>query len=340
MTYEQLLSDLGHGKVGSLYLLHGEEPYFIDKIAEFFEDKMLSEAEKAFNLVVLYGKETEYGQVVDECRQLSMFAERRIVILKEAQDMKSLPMLESYAEKPVQSTTLVVCHKYKKADRRTKFVKLAEENGISFESKPLYDNQLAPWIKARSQALGLRLENGVAELLSENLGSDLSRISNEIEKLALNATKDKPVSIKDIREHIGVSKDFDVFELCKALVEKDFRKSSLIFNYFAENSTANPAPAIIAGIYSFMNKVMIVKYHGKSGTDLARIAGVSPFFLDQYRKAAANFSMTHLAGIFQALKHADMHSKGVDVRKPENSSIYKDILVAFMQPEAANYTPT
>lgn len=333
MTYEQLLTDLGHGKVGPLYLLHGEEPYFIDKITEFFEDKLLSEAEKAFNLVVLYGKETEYGQVVDECRQLSMFAERRVVILKEAQDMKSLPKLEVYAEKPVQSTILVVCHKYKKIDRRTKLAKLAEENGIVFESKTLFDNQVAPWIKGRINALGFKTENGVAELLAENLGSDLSRISNEIEKLSLNAKKDKLISIKDIREYIGVSKDFDVFELCKALVQKDFRKSSQILNYFAENATANPPPAIIATIYGFMNKVMIVKYHGRSGADLAKLAEISPFFLDQYKQAANHFTIPHLTSIFAAIKKADMHSKGVGARKPESSSIYKDILVAFMNSE-------
>ena len=335
MTYEQLLTDLGHGKVGTLYLLHGEEPYFIDKISEFFEDKVLTEAEKAFNLVVLYGKETEYGQVLDECRQLSMFGERRVVILKEAQDMKTLTKLETYAEKPVASTTLVVCHKYKKVDRRTKFAKLAEENGISFESKTLFENQLAPWIRSRIQSLGFKADTGVAELLAENLGSDLSRISNELEKLALHARSDKPVTVKDVREHIGISKDFDVFELCKALTEKDFRKSNLILNYFSDNATAHPAPAIISALYSFMNKVIIIKYHHKTPGDLARLAGVSPFFLNQYKQAAANFSMAHLAAIFNELKQADKHSKGVGVRRPEQASIFKDILVSFMEPPGA-----
>lgn len=331
MTFDQIIKDIKAAKYSPVYFLHGEEPYYIDKISDLIENVVLNEGEKAFNQVVLYGKDADFKVVVDEARQFPMMSSFRVIIIKEAQEMKTLLELTPYFEKPSPSSIIVLCHKYKKLDKRTKLSKLLEEKGVVFESKKLYDNQIAGWVKDYIQKLGYNTDPGVPDMLAEYLGADLIKISNEVDKLILNVPNNKPISIADVKDQIGISKEFDVFELNKVLGEKNFTKAAMIMRYFSQNPSANPAIVAIASMYGYFNKVYIAKYHsGLSDADLAKLTGVSPFFLKEYRVAAKNYTFPQLFKVFQILKTSDQHAKGVGARRADDGAILKDILITCM----------
>lgn len=333
MTFDQLIKDIKATRYSPVYFLHGEEPYYIDKIADHIENTVLNEGEKAFNQVVLYGKDADFKVIVDEARQFPMMSPYRVVIIREAQEMKTLTELLTYLEKPSPTSILVICHKYKKLDKRTKFAKVLDENAIVFESKKLYDNQVAPWVKDYIKQIGYGAENGVAEMLAEYLGADLNKISNELEKLSLNVPKSRSITIEDVKEQIGISKDFDVFELQKVLGERNFTKATMIIRYFAQNPTANPVIVTISTLFGYFNKVLITKNYMKhNDQELAKLTGINPFFLKEYRNAANNYSQAHLHKIFQVLKTADKNSKGIGNRRSNDEAIFKDLLIAFMIP--------
>lgn len=332
MTHEDIIKDIRQNKYQPVYFLHGDEPYFIDMVSDFIENNVLNESEKAFNQVVVYGKDTEFKTIIDEARQFPMMSGYRVIILKEAQEMKTLQELVSYIEKPSLQSILVICHKYKKIDKRTKFAKLLDSKAVVFESKKLYADKVPPWISSYIKNLGHTIQPNAADLLSEYLGSDLSKICNEVDKLILNVKKGESISVDDVKDQIGVSKDFDVFEFQKALGEKNFVKSSLIIKYFSENTTANPSVVIISSLYSYFNKVYITALNLKESDQvLAKLLGLgTAFFVKDYKIAAANYPPNQLKKIFQSLKKADLNSKGVGVRRGDSSSIYKDILIACM----------
>lgn len=331
MTHHSIIKDIQVGKYSPLYFLHGDEPYYIDLIADFIENNILNEAEKAFNQIVLYGKDIDYKQVVDEARQFPMMSNLRVIIVKEAQDLKSINDLATYFEKPARSAVLVFCYKYKKLDKRTKISKLLEENGVVFESKKLYDNQVVPWIKEYLSAKGLKPAAGAAELLGEYIGADLQKLSNEIDKLGLNFKQGDTIKQEDVKELIGVSKEFDVFEFQKSLGEKNYAKALLIANYFGKNQNAHPIVMLLSSIYGYFNKIMIAKYHGnKSDQELSKLLGVNPFFLTEYRVASKNYSFVQLTHIFESLKNCDKASKGVGSRRSDQTALLKDFLISCM----------
>lgn len=331
MSADEILKDLKAGKISPFYLLHGEEPYYIDKVADYMEDHLLNEMEKAFNQVVVYGKDANVTSIIDEARQYPMMSTKRVIILKEAQQMKNIADLLPYAEHPVSTTILVICFKYGKLDKRTKFYKALEDKGVVFESKKIYDNQVANWVKEYLKAENYTCDNGVCDLIAEYLGADLSKISNELNKLILNVPKGKSIKTDDVRELIGISKEFDVFELQKMLGERNFAKASQIINYLADNQGPNPSVVIITNLFGYFNKVLIANQHGaKSDQELSKLTGINPFFLKEYRQAAKNYSKQQLAVIFEALKNADKASKGIGNRRNDVTSIYKDFLISCM----------
>lgn len=332
MTFESIMKDLKAGKYHPIYFLYGDEPYFIDQVSDYIEKNVLTEAEKSFNQVILYGKETEFKTIVDEARQFPMMASKRLIIVKEAQEMKSLPELISYIEKPSSSSILVICHKYKKLDKRTKFSKILDEKAIVFDSKKLFENQVSPWIRDFIKVKGLTAEAGVPDIIAEYLGADLSKISNELNKLILNFDTNTTITVNDVKEQIGISKEFNVFELQRVLGERNYVKAAMIINYFKENPNANPSTLIISSLYSYFNKVMITRSHSNlTDQDLSKQTGVNPFFLKEYRNAAKNYSMPQLIKIFQMLKSADKTSKGISNRRSDEGAIFKDILITFLQ---------
>jgi len=330
MTYQDILKDLKAKKYAPIYLLSGEESYYIDKISQYIEQNVLDESEKAFNQIIAYGKDTEEKSIIDECRQYPMMSQYRLVVIKEAQDLKITEILESYMENPVPSSILVLNYKHKKVDKRKKFVKSVQKNGIFYETPKLYDNQVAAWISSHMKDVGLKPESGVPQILADYLGTNLSNIILEIEKLSINASKTKVITVDDVRDQIGVSKEFDVFELTNNLAAIDFTKSLQIINFMAANKNQSIHSAL-PNLFNFFYKTAIVKQNTKaSDFELSKMAGIAPNFIKTYRLAANNYSSEKLQKIFRTLKKCDKASKGVDSRHNEELPIFKELLISCM----------
>jgi len=324
------------GKLDPVYFLYGEEPYFIDQLVHIFEHKIMDEGLRSFNMAVMFGKDSDFKQVVDEARQFPMMADRRIVILKEAQEMKTLPDLLGYIERPTPHTVLVIAHKYKKIDKRTKFGKAILDKSVSFESKPLYDNQLPDWIQAYVTQKSAKIEATATRMLAEYLGTDLHKVANEIDKLILSrGSKDVIINAQMVQDQIGISKEFNVFELQKALATKDVIKSQVITNYFIQNPKSNPLVVINSNLFNYFVKVMIVAQHGKTQDDnalLKMLALPSAFFLNEYKTAARNYSVGHLRNIIRYLKNVDLMSKGVSNRSLSDGALLKELIFLILHP--------
>lgn len=314
LTAEQLLSDLRKKNFQPVYFLYGMESYFIDEISQFFEQKVLSESERAFNQMVLYGKDADFQAVVDNARRYPMMAQHQLVILKEAQEMRSLGNLISYVENPTPTTILVICHKHKRFNMNTKFGKMLKSKAVVFQSKPLYDNQVPDWISKYLKKKKLQVQPEAAELLAEYLGTSLSKVVNELDKLRLNLPEGTVVTSKHIEDNIGISKDYNVFELQKALSQRDVLKSNRIVNYFAANPKKNALPAVISSLYNYFSKVYMLHFLKQlpEGELLSALQLRSAFFLREYRAAARAFPLRKTEHVLSLLKEFDLKSKGVD----------------------------
>lgn len=332
MTYQEIIKNLQNKKYAPLYLLHGDEAFFIDKISQYIEKNVLTDGEKAFNQAVLYGKEIDFKQVVDEARQYPMMASYRVVIVKEAQEMKSLDKLEQYIENPSPQSIVVLCHKHKKLDKRKKFYKKAGSAGIVFESKQLYDNQLPAWISDYLLNFGYKIDYNASMMVAEYLGNDLSKISNELDKLMLNIEKNATIGIEDIQEQIGISKDYNVFELQKAIGSKDVEKIFRIIQYFSENEKAHPLPLVIGNLYSFFSKLYITAFNLKTpDNQLQKLLGLpSPYFVKEYKSAAANLGFEKIKSTFFALKKADLSSKGYGSRNQTSKGTLQELAIDIL----------
>jgi len=329
LTFETIIKDIKNKKYSPIYLLHGDESFYIDKISSYIEHHVLNEGEKAFNLAVLYGKDTEFKTVVDEARQFPMMSSHRVIILKEAQDMRSLKNLASYAENPSPQSILVINHKHKKFDARTKLAKAIKANGILFESKKLYDNQVQGWIAQYIADKGYAISPDAALISAEYLGTDLNKIANEMDKVIVNLKDEKTISADLIKEMVGISKDYNVFELQKAIGTLNTEKVFRIVDYFAANPKPNPLVMVLSNLYGYFSKVYIAAYHGKkSDNELKTLLGLpTPYFVKEYRVAAQNFRGQKLIKIFAALKEADLKSKGVGARNMEDKAILRDFMI-------------
>ena len=238
--------------------LEGEEEYFIDKAVEFAENHILSESEASFNLTIFYGKDANWPDVINACRRYPMFAERQVVLLKEAQQMRDVEKLESYMENPLHSTVLVVSYKEKKLDARKKFAKLIKEKGVLLTTKKMYENQLPEWTQNLLETKGLSITQKGLALLIDHIGNDLTRIENEVDKICVNLGKRTSITEDDIENFIGVSKDYNVFELQSALAAKDLARGIRIIQYFEANPKAAPIQLILPSLYSFFSKVFMM----------------------------------------------------------------------------------
>lgn len=329
MTYEALLKDLHNKKYAPVYFLSGEEPFYIDKIASYIEQNVLDESEKAFNQIVLYGKDADFKAIVDECRQFPMMASRRVVILREAQDMKSLSDLTGYIERPSENSILVICYKYDKLDKRTKFAKSVDKHAVCFESKRLYDDKIAPFIIHYVKEKGFNIKSEAADLMAEYVGSELNRLANEIDKLCVGRTHGVTFDMQVVKDEIGLSRDFSVFNLQSAFAERNVKKAATIIRNFIDNSKNNPEVVVISSLYGFFYKVFIAAHHAADNdfTLQKKLGLSSPYFVAEYRKAAKNYTLNDLKNIFGSLKKADLHSKGMGARSFGPEEIFKDLLI-------------
>lgn len=330
LKHTDILKDLKAKQYKPVYFLHGPESYFIDQISDYIEANVLTESEKSFNQTVLYGKDTDHLTVVDVARRYPMMAQHQVVVLKEAQDMKSLKELKTYVEKPLDSTVLVICHKHKKLNLNSGFGKALKANAVVFESKKLYDNQVPDWIAGYLKSKKLQITPDGAQLIGEYLGANLSKVSNELDKLAINLPTGTQVTPKEIEEQIGISKDYNIFELQKALGQRDILKANRIVQYFASNPKRNPLPVVLGSLYNYFSKIYIL--HALKGADekevLKKLRLGSAFFLKEYRNAARNFNMPRTEMVLGLLKEYDLKSKGVDYNTvgKEDGALIKELV--------------
>ncbi|NKI25156.1 DNA polymerase III subunit delta [Arenibacter sp. 6A1] len=323
-----IVGNIKKGNIAPIYFLTGEEPYFIDKISEFIEKSILSEEERGFNQVVLYGKDVTVDDVVGNAKRYPMMAERQVVIVKEAQHLsRSIEGLAAYAEQPQPSTVLVVCYKNSKLDKRKKLYKEIQKKGVFFESKKLYENKVADWIKKVLKVKGYGITHKAAELLVEFLGTDLGRIDKELDKLCMMVPKGVEITPEAIELNIGISKDYNNFELKKAVIERDFVKAARIVNYFSQNPKDNPFVLTISLLYSFF--IQLLGYHGLKDHSKANVVsslGVKPFLVPEIQLAAKNYPMRRVSEIVSHLRELDVKGKGVGAGMTQQD-LLKELLV-------------
>jgi len=331
MKYEEILSSIKNRVFSPIYFLHGEEAFFIDQICNAIDNTVLNEGEKDFNQVVVYGRETDIPTIISMAKRFPMMASHQVILVKEAQNIKKIDELLPYVENPQPSTILVFCHKYGKIDGRKKVVQRIKKAHVLFESKKLYDNQISPWINSYINSKGYKISLTASLILSEYLGSDLSKISNEIEKLIIDGDKSKTIDIEDVQEKIGISKDFNVFELQKALGKKDIMKSNQIINYFASDPKNHPLVMVIPILYNyFVNLGIIYTLQDKSKRNIASNLGINPYFVDDILNASRNYTYGKIVKIISYLREYDAKSKGIKNNSSNNQDLMKELVFKIL----------
>lgn len=332
MKFEEIIANLQKRIYHPVYFLYGEEPYYIDQISGFIAANVLSDAEKSFNQTVLYGKDSDGPQVVNAAKRYPMMAERQVIIVREAQELKDFESLVHYIEKPLQSTLLVINYKYKNPDGRKKVFKLLMEKAISFESKKLYDSQIPGWITGYLTKKKYNIQPKAASLLAEFLGSDLSKISNELDKLIIVlGDSERTITPLHIEKNIGISKDYNQFELQNALGKRDTVKANRIIHYFAQNQKTNPIPQTLASLYYFFSKLLILHYlKDRSKQNVAKVLKVNPYFANDYIDAAGRYRPAKIVEIMSVLREYDMRSKGFGGDTTPEGALLKELVFKIL----------
>ena len=329
---KQLVTDIKKGNLKPIYFLMGEEPYYIDKISDFIENNVLAEEEKGFNQMVLYGRDVAIDDIVGNAKRYPMMAERQVVIVKEAQDLsRTIEKLANYASNPQPTTVLVVNYKYKKIDKRKALYKAIKKAGVVYESKRLYENQVADWIRRVLSGQNYSISPKAAQMLVEFLGTDLSKINNELDKLKIILPEGTQISPTHIEENIGISKDYNNFELRKAVGERNSVKAFKIANYFAENPKDNPMVVTVSLLFNFFSQLL--HFHGlhdKSPRAVASALKINPYFVNEYIAAARNFPMKKVSSVVATLREFDVKSKGVGSNSVPQGDLLKELLVRIL----------
>jgi len=332
MDYNQIIADLKAKKYSPVYFLEGEEPYFMDQISDFILENVLTEDEKGFNQSILYGKDLSIDAILTTAKRYPMMAERQVVVIREAQNIKNIEDLASYVEKPLTSTILVINYKYKTIDKRKKLYKALSKNGVYLESKPLYDNQVPAWITKYLKEKNLGIDPRAAQLIADFIGSDLQRIVNELEKVTISLVPGTSIMPDDVEKNIGISKEFNTFELQNALGNKDILKSNRIINYFIDNEKMHPLTVIIGMLANYYRKVLV--YHSienKSDRNLvAQKLGVNPFFINDYTNAAKNYSLDKAIAIISMMREYDLRSKGARGGSTANGDLLREMVFKIL----------
>ena len=339
LSFEQILKDIKNKVYYPVYFLSGEEPFFIDVISDYLEEQVLDEMEKEFNLSILYGKDTDIPNILSVAKRFPMMASHHLVIVREAQNVRNMEIREGqkttnpenealvkYLENPLESTILVFCYKYKNLDRRRKMAKTILQNGVLFEGKRIYDNQLPAWISDYVQRKGYKIGVKATQMLADHLGTDLAKVTNEIQKLFISLPKGAEITPAAIEENIGISKDYNIFELQDALGDQNPEKAFRIAKYFGDNQKSNPLFLTLGMLYLYFQKLMLYHYAtDKSEKGLASAIGVNPFLMKGYHKAARNFPPDRIERIFSYLRECDLKLKGVGNRSADAGELLKEL---------------
>ncbi len=331
MVYQKIIQQIRNRMFHPVYLLFGEEPYYIDLISDTIEEEVLQETEKEFNQTVVYGSDIDVKQLLGIVKRYPMMASHMVVIVREAQLIKNLDELQSYLDNPLKSTILVLCYKYKKPDKRKAFYKAAQKSGVVFESEKLKDSAVPLWITSYVRNSGYLISEKNAVMIAEHLGNDLSRIINELGKVFISLSPGLQVTAELIEENIGISKDYNFFELQKAIGSRDIVKANRIALYFGNNPKEHPMPMLIAMFYGYFSRLLKLHFAGTTNRNLmAEKAGISLYFLEEYRQAARNYSPQKLMRIIEYIRIYDMKSKGFENTSTDHSELLKELLFKIL----------
>jgi DNA polymerase-3 subunit delta len=331
MSAEKIIRDWQNKLFKPVYWLEGEENYIIDKVVEYAEHNILSESEASFNLTIFYGKDAAWADVVNACMRYPMFSERQVVLLKEAQQMRDIDKLEAYISKPLSSTVFVVSYKEKKVDGRSKLAKLLKEKGEVLSTKKMYDNQLPEWTSELVRSKGYSISPKAVQLLVNNIGNDLSRIDNEVKKVLVNLAQRKSISEDDIEKYVGISKDYNAFELQLAIARKDVAKAIQIIQYFDANPKAAPIQLILPTLYNLFSKTyMIFELNTPDEKAVAAGIGVSPYFVKDYMATAKSYGLQGVEKALLLLHQYNLRSVGVNDSGTSDASLLKEMVVKMV----------
>ncbi|RLD60245.1 MAG: DNA polymerase III subunit delta [Bacteroidetes bacterium] len=330
-TFDQIMSDLKNKIYKPIYFLMGAESFYIDQITDYISSNVLTEAEKAFNQTVVYGRDVDVKDIDNLARRYPMMSSHQVIIVKEAQTVKNIENLVYYAGNPLKSTILVINYKYKNLAKNKKLYKEINKNGIIFESKKLYDNQIPAWINKYLNNQLYTIEPVASALLNDYLGTDLSKIVNELDKLIISLPANSKITTKHIEENIGISKDYNNFELQNALAQKDILKANRIINHFGKNQKDNPIILTINSLYYYFRKVLI--YHfmkDKSNRNVAATLQINPYFVKDYQTAARRYNPKKVVDIIAYLREYDLKSKGVDNVSATPEELLKELIFKIL----------
>ena len=327
MDVKEIIRKIKGGDLQRIYLLHGEEPYFIDIISDAISQHAIPEHERDFNQSIIYGKDAELLSLVSELKSFPMMAERRVVILKEAQDFKQIDELESYFENPSDSTVFVVCFKYKFIDGRKKYIKSILQNGLVFKSEKVKEYQLSDWIHKYVKSTGYDITSKATMLLADFLGNDLSRISNELEKLSILVEKGTTINEIHIEENIGISKDYNVFELTNAVAKKDTLKAMKIIQYFDYNPKAIEFPVVMANLFKHFSQIMRIHFLPvKTKEAIAQSLKLHPFVVGELLISKNLYDPKKIASVIALLHEYDLKSKGLGSSNASNAELLRELV--------------
>ncbi|CAN5660344.1 DNA polymerase III subunit delta [soil metagenome] len=330
MSAEKIIADWKKKSYKPVYWLEGEEPYYIDMVVNYAEHHLLNESEASFNLTVFYGRDADWASVLNACMRYPMFAEKQVVLLKEAQHMKDIEKLENYVSKPLSSTIFVVGYKDKKLDARTKFAKVIKEKGEVVTTKKMYDNQLPEWTSQMIASHGLSINPKALALLVDHIGNDLNRLQNEVEKLSVNLAGRKNISEEDIETYIGISKEFNVFELQDAIAQKNLAKAIRIIQYFAANPKAAPIQLLLPTLYSYFSKIYSI--YGMENKSEQALFGIfrNSFAIKAAQQAMSNYGYSGVEKVLLLLHQYNLKSIGINAVATDDSDLMKELVVKIM----------
>lgn len=349
VKFDDIVKDLRNKVYHPVYFLQGEEAYYIDELSELFATKVLDEMEREFNQTIVYGKETDVLSLLSTAKRFPMMSNYQVVIVKEAQDLKvfskkdkdedgkddkkksEAEILTDYIKNPVKSTLLVFCYKHKTIDKRSKLAKAIEHSGQFFTSETLRDYQIAAWIEKYLKERGHKISERAAALIGEYLGTQLSKIANELGKMLINLPAKTTIDVEHVEQHIGISREYNSFELNNALNKKDVLKANRIINYFAANSKNNPLVVVLGTLFSNFNRLLM--YHtaeSKDAKSIAALMGVNPYFVNDYVVAARHYPFKKCVNIISLLREYDMRSKGVNNNSTTEGELLKELVFKIL----------
>jgi len=336
-SVKKILTALKARKFDPVYFLQGEESYFIDVISDYIEQHALSESEKSFNQVVLYGKDVTMATVLTNARRFPMMAEKQVVIIKEAQDIQDLnkdlgiKLLLEYLKLPVPSTILVFCHKHKGLDKRKELGKNIEKLATTISGKKMYDNQLPDFLADYAREKMVNIDMQAVQVLCEFVGNDLSRLTNEFDKVTIGLSEGEPVTMDHVLAKVGISKEYNIFELQKAIVQRDLLQAAKIVNYFVRNTKRNPLIPVVAFLYSFFSKLLIASQASdKSDKGLLSVLKISPYAIRDYTLALRYYATPKIVENITHLKDTDLKLKGVNAGSAEDGQILRELIYRLM----------